>query len=74
MFERAECSKPVIVLHEVRGRVFEALLEYMYTGQSQVDFADMPEVLRQARSLSIRWEVCWDFLLHKDSNVDVSFS
>ncbi len=54
VFERADCAKPVVVLHEVPDKVFEVLVEYMYTGQSQVDAADMQEVLRQAGSLRIK--------------------
>ena len=54
LFEHADCPKPVIVLHEVQGRIFEVLLEYMYTGQSKVASSDMKEVLRQAQCLKIR--------------------
>lgn len=44
----------MVVLHEVSGRVFERLLEFMYTGSSDVPLEDVDNVLKQAQTLHVR--------------------
>ncbi|KAK4288720.1 hypothetical protein Pmani_038262 [Petrolisthes manimaculis] len=54
VFEHTTCQKPVIVLKDVRGHELEALLDYMYLGEVDVQQAHLPGLIKAAECLRIK--------------------
>ena len=54
MFEQTECKHPVIVLKDVKGWCFQALLSYMYVGEVNVEQERLAELIKTAECLQVR--------------------
>ncbi|XP_069995256.1 longitudinals lacking protein, isoforms H/M/V isoform X5 [Penaeus vannamei] len=54
VFEHTQCQKPVIVLKDIKGHELEALLDYMYLGEVDVQQADLPGLIKAAECLRIK--------------------
>lgn len=54
IFERTPCKSPVIVLKDVRSQDMDALLDYMYLGEVNVNQNDLASLLKTAECLRIK--------------------
>jgi len=54
IFEKTPCKSPVIVLKDVRSHDIEALLDYMYLGEVNVNQNDLSSLLKTAECLRIK--------------------
>lgn len=54
IFEKTPCKSPVIVLKDVRSQDMEALLDYMYLGEVNVNQNDLASLLKTAECLRIK--------------------
>ncbi|XP_066968572.1 zinc finger and BTB domain-containing protein 14-like isoform X1 [Macrobrachium rosenbergii] len=54
IFARTPCKSPVIVLKDVRSQDMDALLDYMYLGEVNVNQNDLASLLKTAECLRIR--------------------
>ncbi|XP_071549368.1 zinc finger protein 131-like isoform X5 [Panulirus ornatus] len=54
VFEHTQCQKPVIVLKDIKGHELEALLDYMYLGEVDVQQTDLPGLIKAAECLRIK--------------------
>jgi len=54
VFDRITCQKPVIVLNEVKSQELEALLDYMYLGEVDVQQKHLPGLIKAAEYLLIK--------------------
>ncbi|CAL4087064.1 unnamed protein product, partial [Meganyctiphanes norvegica] len=54
IFERTTCKSPVIVLKDVRSHDLEALLDYMYLGEVNVNQNDLASLVKTAECLKIK--------------------
>ncbi|CAL4236513.1 unnamed protein product, partial [Meganyctiphanes norvegica] len=54
IFERTLCKSPVVVLKDVRSHDIEALLDYMYLGEVNVNQNDLSSLIKTAECLRIK--------------------
>ncbi|XP_042209475.1 zinc finger and BTB domain-containing protein 46-like isoform X5 [Homarus americanus] len=54
VFDHTQCQKPVIVLKDIKSHELEALLDYMYLGEVDVQQADLPGLIKAAECLRIK--------------------
>lgn len=54
IFARTPCKSPVIVLKDVRSQDMDALLDYMYLGEVNVNQNDLASLLKTAECLRIK--------------------
>ncbi|KAK7080686.1 hypothetical protein SK128_009851 [Halocaridina rubra] len=54
VFDHTQCQKPVIVLKDIKGQELEALLDYMYLGEVNVQQVDLPGLIKAAECLRIK--------------------
>ncbi|XP_071546423.1 uncharacterized protein [Panulirus ornatus] len=54
IFERTPCKSPVVVLKDVRSQDMDALLDYMYLGEVNVNQNDLASLLKTAECLRIK--------------------
>lgn len=54
VFEHTQCQKPVIVLKDIKSHELEALLDYMYLGEVDVQQTDLPGLIKAAECLRIK--------------------
>ncbi|CAL4115876.1 unnamed protein product, partial [Meganyctiphanes norvegica] len=54
IFEKTTCKSPVIVLKDVSSHDIEALLDYMYLGEVNVNQSDLASLLKTAKCLKIK--------------------
>ncbi|XP_066977952.1 protein tramtrack, beta isoform-like isoform X3 [Macrobrachium rosenbergii] len=54
VFDHTHCQKPVIVLKDIKGQELEALLDYMYLGEVEVQQTDLPGLIKAAECLKIK--------------------
>ncbi|XP_045609049.2 zinc finger and BTB domain-containing protein 18 isoform X4 [Procambarus clarkii] len=54
VFEHTLCQKPVIVLKDIKSHELEALLDYMYLGEVDVQQTDLPGLIKAAECLRIK--------------------
>ena len=73
IFERTPCKSPVVVLKDVRSQDLEALLDYMYLGEVNVNQNDLSLLLRTAECLRIKGLAVPDDEPTKHSNLNSKF-
>lgn len=54
IFQRTPCKSPVVVLKDVRSQDIDALLDYMYIGEVNVQQKELDSLLKTAESLGIQ--------------------
>ncbi|MCL4143013.1 UNVERIFIED_CONTAM: hypothetical protein GTU68_022941 [Idotea baltica] len=54
LFEHTTCQNPVVILKDVKSVELEALLDYMYIGEVEVQQKNLPEIIKAAESLRIK--------------------
>lgn len=54
ILRQTTCSKPVIVLKDIRHNDLQALLNYMYAGEANVPQSDLARLIKAAESLRIK--------------------
>ena len=68
IFDRTPCKSPVVVLKDVRWQDLEALLDYMYLGEVNVNQNDLASLLKTAECLRIKGLAVPDEDVSKNTN------